>query len=328
MNFGVIGTNFISDSFVESLPFAASAATAVFSRKKTTGEAFAKRHGIPYVFDDPDAFLSSEHFDAVYVASPNFCHEEQSIRALAHGKHVLCEKPAAPSLAGFLRICEQAKKHGRVFMEAMRPLHDTFWQEIREMLPRIGAIRGGRLEFCQYSSRYGKHLAGEYTNTFDPSLSNAALLDIGIYPIAIAVWLFGAPRGVCGSSVMLDNGFEGAGDIVLDYGTHTLSIGYSKVSNSLLPSAILGEEGGITVDKLTFPTEACLRLRTGECITKKRATTDAPSNMHEEVIDFIRAVSRGDILPMQKECADALAIADSVRRKAGIRFPSDGEDLQ
>ena len=153
MTFGIVGTNFISDWFVSALPFANAQAVAVYSRKKETGEAFASRHGIALVFDDLDEFLASSAFDAVYIASPNFLHETQSVRALEAGKHVLVEKPAAPSLSAYLRMCRAAKKNGRVLMEAMRPVHDSLLKTVKENLFRIGRLRSAHLEFCQYSYR-------------------------------------------------------------------------------------------------------------------------------------------------------------------------------
>lgn len=326
MTFGIIGTNFISDWFISSLPFAKSEARAVYSRKKETGEIFAAKHGIPYVFDDLDAFLKSDAFDAVYVASPNFLHEAQSIRALNAGKHVLVEKPAAPSLAGYLRMCEAAKRNRRVLMEALRPVHDSLLKRVKENLFRIGRVRSAHLEFCQYSSRYDKYKRGEYTNAFDPALSNAAILDIGIYPIGTAAWLFGAPTRIKGESVLLPTGFEGAGEGVLHYGDFTVSVTYSKIADSVLPSYILGEAGGVTVDKLTLPTRAVFRLRTGEELTLTREETEAPNNMFEETLDFIRAVDDGVLLPMEASTATALSISDTLRRASGVVFPSDTGD--
>ena len=326
MTFGIIGTNFISDSFLAALPFADARAVSVYSRKRETGKAFAERHGIPYVFDDMEAFLSSDTFDAVYIASPNYCHEEQSTLALLHGKHVLCEKPIAPSHKAYLRMQAVAKKAGCVLMEAMRPHHDSFWKEIIKKLPLLGNIRGGQLDYCQYSSRYDRYKRGEYTNAFDPALSNAALLDIGIYPLAAAVMLFGAPQSVTGKSVLLPTGFEGAGTAVLDYGTHTVAVSYSKIADSVSPSVIIGEAGGITIDKMSSPTKACIRLRTGEEILLEKPETDAPSNMHEEVLAFSAAVKAGELLPCGDLSLAALTVMDELRMAAGVRFPSDKED--
>lgn len=326
MTFGIIGTNFISDSFLAALPFGGGRAVSVYSRKRETGEAFAARHGIPHVFDDLEAFLSSDTFEAVYIASPNMCHESQSILALTHGKHVLCEKPIAPSRAGYLRMRAVAERQGLVLMEAMRPYHDSLWHDIRAHLPMLGDIRGGVLDFCQYSSRYDRHKRGEYTNTFDPALSNAALLDIGIYPIAAAVMLFGAPLAVTGKSTRLSGGFEGAGTAVLDYATHTLAITYSKIANSVTPSVLIGELGGMTIDKISAPTKAHIRLRTGEEYLLEKPKTESPSNMHEEIIAFRTAIEAGTLFPSGDLTLAALAITDELRQAAGIRFPSDAED--
>ena len=325
MTFGIIGTNFISDWFVSALPYADARPTAVYSRKRETGDAFAKKHGIPLVFDSLDEFLASDAFEAVYVASPNFLHEEHTVRALKAGKHVLCEKPAAPSLAGYLRMCEVAREAGRTLMEAMRTVHDSLWARVKESLPEIGKIRSSHLEFCQYSSRYDRHLRGEYTNTFDPALSNAAILDIGIYPIEAAIYLFGAPKAVSGHAVLLENGFEGSGNALFAYDTHTVAISYSKVADSALPSAILGEKGSITVDKTVMPTRAVLRLRTGEETVFERDPSDSPNNMHEETRDFIRAVRAGELLPAYDITHAALSACDTLRRLSGVTFPSDGE---
>ena len=122
MKFGIIGTNFISDSFVAALPFTSATATAVYSRTEEKGRAFAEKNGIASVFTDMEAFLSSD-IDAVYIASPNFLHKEQTLLALSHGKHVLVEKPAAPSLAAWRRMREAASERGLVLMEWRRRRH-------------------------------------------------------------------------------------------------------------------------------------------------------------------------------------------------------------
>ena len=97
LKIGMIGTNFISDDFCEAASQVPGAELyAVCSRKQETGKAFADKHGIPRVYTDYDEFLDSG-LDAVYVASPNFAHCSQTLRALDHKKHVLCEKVMAVS---------------------------------------------------------------------------------------------------------------------------------------------------------------------------------------------------------------------------------------
>ena len=130
MKLGIIGTNFISDNLIEAArrvceisPF------AVLSRKEETGRAFAEKHGIPHVFTEMDAFLSSG-VDAVYVATPNVCHKEQARAALLRGIPVLLEKPMTLSLYDTEELFSIADATGAVLMEAMRPVHDPAWAAV------------------------------------------------------------------------------------------------------------------------------------------------------------------------------------------------------
>jgi len=204
------------------------------------------------------------------------------------------EKPAAPSANDFRRMREVSLRTGAVVMEAMRQGHDPLWQMIREALPKIGQVRHASFEFCQYSSRYDRHKAGEYTNTFDPAMCNSALRDIGIYPLYCLVMLFGAPKAVSGNSLFLPNGFEGCGELALSYGDFTASALYSKIYDSARPSAIFGEEGVMLIDKLSVPANARILYRDGREETVGTAEV-GNNNMVWEIRDFVVLVREGTV---------------------------------
>ncbi len=255
MNFLVIGTNFISDRFVNAAGLTRDVSvTAVYSRTAESGSAFAARHGIATVYTDLATALADRNIDAVYVASPTVCHAEHTVMSLEAGKHVLCEKLMGAELADFVKMRDCAEKSGKILLEAMRPVHDPFFDTVRESLPKLGKITHATLEFCQYSSRYDAFLAGKLTNAFDPKMKNTALADIGVYPLNVALMLFGEPSGVSAHSTFLHNGFEGEGSITLDYGELHVDIIYSKLRNSTSPSVIVGEHGTLTIDKMNAPT--------------------------------------------------------------------------
>ena len=323
MRFGIIGTNYISDRFLAALPFTRATASAVYSRKKETGEAFAEKHGIPLVFTSLEAFLTSDAFDAVYVASPNFLHKEHSIAALKAGKHVLCEKPIAPSLREFLEMKAAADQAGLALVEAMRPTFDSTWASIRERLPLIGKIRSVHLDYCQYSGRYDAFLAGTVLNAFNPALSNAALLDIGVYPVSVAARLFGMPRAVKSQSLFLSNGFEGGGSVLLSYDGFAAHISYSKVCDSATPSVIIGEGGSITVDRVSEPKEVFLTLRGESSTPIPWVKHGAPDNMFEEINAFCAFARARDTENTSEISRITLSVMDAVRKENGIRFPSD-----
>ena len=322
LKFGVIGTNFISHTFAEAAEASGEAEVfAVCSRKRETGILFADKHKIPHsrVYTSFEEF-SESGIDAVYVASPNKFHCEQSLFFLKRNIPVLCEKPAASDLDEYRLMRRTSEECGTVLMEGMRQAHDPAWRVIRGAIPEIGRIRHAAFEFCQYSSRYGKYLAGEKTNTFDPSLSNAAIMDIGVYPLHCLVMLFGEPLSASANSVFLDNGFEASGEVTLAYGGFTASALYSKVYDSPRPSAIFGEDGVILINKLSVPSEAIL-IRLGEEPEKLPVMPVVPNNMVWEIKDFAELVRIGKVGHDFADNTEAvMKILDKARAAAGIRF--------
>ena len=135
LKIGMIGTNFISDDFCEAAAQVPGAELfAVYSRKQETGDAFAAKHNIPRVYTDYDEFLDSG-LDAVYVASPNFAHCSQTLKALDRKKHVLCEKVMAVNEQEVRSMIDCARQNNVVLLEAMRPDFDPGRQCARTLIP-------------------------------------------------------------------------------------------------------------------------------------------------------------------------------------------------
>ncbi len=321
--FGMIGTNFISDTFVEACRLSGVCEPwSLYSRKTETGEAFAARHGIDKsrVFTDLES-LASSGIDAVYIASPNSLHCEQSLFFLERKIPVLCEKPAAPDEIDFSRMRSASEIGGTVLLEAMRQVHDPAWQTVREYIPRIGKIRGVSFEFCQYSSRYGKYLAGEHVNTFDPSFCNASMLDIGVYPITTIVDLFGKPDTVSCTSSFLDNGFEASGTVTMGYGDFVATATYSKVYDSARPSVISGEDGVILIDKISVPSRAELKMRGGKAEEIPLRSLVNGNNLTYELIDFIALVREGKVYHRYSNVTETtITVMDRARKCSGVKF--------
>ena len=173
INFAVIGTNFITDRFLEagsSVP--EFHLKAVYSRSMEKAEGYARRHGAERTFDSLDELAACADVDAVYVASPNCCHAPQSIQMMRAGKHVLVEKPAASNPDEFCRMKETAMENSVILLEAMRSVFSPGFSVLRENLHELGVIRRVSFQFCQYSSRYDKFKNGIIENAFKPEMSN------------------------------------------------------------------------------------------------------------------------------------------------------------
>lgn len=332
LKIGIIGTNFISSDFCEAAAFVPEAELyAVYSRKQETGDGFARKHGIPRVYTDYETFLDSG-LDAVYVASPNFVHCEQTLKALRCGKHVLCEKVMAVNETQVQAMIDCARKNGLILLEAMRPDFDPAYDLIEQTLPRLGRLSRATFEFCQYSSRYDRFLSGETVNAFNPELCNAAVMDIGVYCIHSLVRLFGMPEQIKALSAKLSNGFEGSGTVLLQYDGMTAEAIYSKTAVSVTPSVIQGEKGSLLIDYVSRPEALELRMRKGSRDTLAGGGiqilpfTPAKNNMIYEIREFIRLIENKEVNHKYLQYSlDAIRVIDEVRRQNGIVFPGENK---
>jgi len=119
----------------------------------------AKENGIA-AYDDYREMLSDESIEAVYIATPNYMHCEQALGAIEAGKHILCEKPLAPTIAECDRIVEAAEKSRRVFQVGLELRHSKFCRFIVEALS-AGEIGKVQMVWCK-----------EFRSPFYPGFEN------------------------------------------------------------------------------------------------------------------------------------------------------------
>ncbi|MFD1775379.1 Gfo/Idh/MocA family protein [Paenibacillus rhizophilus] len=325
IRFGVVGTNWITDRFLESgLENEDFLLTAVYSRSEEKGKAFAAKYAGASVYTDLEAMAASDEIDAVYIASPNSLHAEHALICISHGKHVLCEKPAATNAAELRRVIEAARSNNVLFMEAMKSTLVPNFGIIKENLYKIGQIRRYFASYCQYSSRYDAFLQGTVLNAFNPAFSNGALMDLGIYCLYPMVVLFGKPDTVKATGVMLSSGVDGEGSIVMRYGDMDAVVMYSKITESYLPVEIQGENGTMVIDKINQPYEVKIRYRDG--IVEELTLPQTYESMYYEAQEFIRLLQAGERESSVNSHANSLAAAEvmeDARRQIGLRYAAD-----
>ncbi len=316
LRFAVIGTNFISDRFVDAVSKTDGVCvSAVLSRTMAHADAFADKYGIENRFDNLMGALSLDCFDALYIATPNYTHKEIAIAALKAGKHVLCEKIIADSTADFLEMKAAAQAKGLVLLEAMRPDFDPAYDVLRAAMKKLGKIRRVSFEYDQYSSRYDAFRRGEVLPAFDSAIGNNALADIGIYPLHMALSLFGKPKDVLALPLTLSNGFHAAGSILMHTGDlqTTVSVTYSKITSSVTPSVIEGEDGALTFAPVNAPTFVTFTPRGGA--PEVLYSSDVSNNMIYEVAAFRDMVNgKRDASAFLTVTEETLQVYDEVKK--------------
>lgn len=324
IRFGIIGTNFISGKFVEALyEFEDCVIDSIYTRQKENVQKLNISLDDIQVFTDFECFAEAGSFDAVYVASPNVFHFEQSIALMKQGKHVLCEKPLASNEKQVQLMIDCAKEHQVVLLEAMRPLHHPTTQIIKQALKDIGPIHIAEIKYCQYSSRYDAFKAGHVSNAFNPEFSNGSVMDIGIYPIEMMLHLFGNPSFVHCFGKVLPGSIDGYGHLVADYPSMICSVSYSKISNNYTPSEIQGEKGSLLFDKVACASKVWIQWKdeTSTILYDQQNYNDLINEI-ECLVDAIN--KKNDLTYFQQISLNGLQITDAVRKQLGIAFSADG----
>ena len=180
---------------------------------------------------------ADDEIDAVYIASPNSLHAEQAIMMLRAGKHVLVEKPLGANAREVHDMAAEAAQADRILMEAYVSPWEPNIEGIGAGLRELGQLRRVVLVKDQYSSRYDRLKSGELPNAFNPEFAAGSLMDLGFYPVALSVLLFGTPSSVHASGLMLPSGVDGQGTVLLGYDGFEVACLHSKIAPTGLGSA-------------------------------------------------------------------------------------------
>nr|WP_309099933.1 Gfo/Idh/MocA family oxidoreductase [Fredinandcohnia onubensis] len=325
IRFGVIGTNWITDSFLEAANAIEDfSLTAVYSRTDERAKEFAHKHHAPNTFTSIEEMAQSDVVDAVYIASPTSFHASHAISLLKHRKHVLCEKPIASNTRELMEMIQAAKENKVLLMEALKSGFLPSYSSIREHLHKIGPVRRYFASYCQYSSRYDAYKEGTVLNAFKPEFSNGSLMDIGVYCIYPMVQLFGRPDSIKASGLMLGSGVDGEGGILAHYKNMEGTVMFSKITNSYIPSEIQGEKGSILIDKISEPEKVEIRYRDGR--VEDISNLPEHHTMYYETKEFIELIKNGSLestVNTYENSITVMEILDEARKQIGLVFPAD-----
>lgn len=201
------------------------------------------------VLDSYDALLADPEIDVIYVPLPNHMHAEWTLKALAAGKHVLCEKPITMHAAEFDQLIAARDAAGKLAAEGYMIVHHPQWQRVRDMVQN-GAI--GQL----------RHVTGAFSFDNRTDVNNirnkaetggGGLRDIGVYVFGSARYAMGCEPDEVTAQIEWENGFDTFADVQARFGDVTYS---AYVSIRMHPYQEMCFHGTTGLIRLTAPFNA------------------------------------------------------------------------
>ncbi|MEM8618319.1 MAG: Gfo/Idh/MocA family oxidoreductase [Actinomycetota bacterium] len=330
LRWGIAGTGGIAKDMVTALRTITDTHTietvAVGSRSSANAAAFAERHGIERAHGSYEALWADPDVDVIYVASPHSHHHPMTIAALDAGKHVVCEKAFSINAAEAREMTAAAERNDRFLMEAMWSWFMPAWHDIQRRVADgdIGDIITIDANFAiDVPDPDGRHRRID--------LAGGALLDLGIYPLALARFLLGEPNRVRALANLTDQGVDATLGAVLGFERSVAVLTTSLEATSDLTATIVGTDGRIDIDApFWFPQRYTLRRG----VQRRDNNPDVEPEHHvhpnrglaheaEHAIERIRAGERqSDIVTWEATIA-GMELMDEIRRQVGVIYPSE-----
>lgn len=214
--------------------------------------------------------------DLVYISLPNHLHEEWSIKALEQGKHVICEKPLALSVASANRMLEAADRNGVLLYENLMYLQHPQHKQVKAIIAsgRIGKVLSLRSEFA-----FPGPIIGDFR--LNPAMGGGAYHDMNRYPLSAALYFLegkmhrffqGNMESRAGLTVSLQaDSFTEAGE------TFSFLTAFGKPYRSYY--MISGERGFVKVER-AFTTPAELENRISLMADSRDESFNVPPTDH------------------------------------------------
>jgi len=245
LNWGLLSTAKINRALIK--PLNASKQTrllAVASRSISSAESYAREWNIPRAHGSYEALLADPEIDVIYNSLPNHLHAEWTIKALHAGKHVLCEKPFALTLAEVDAMSQAARETGKVLEEAFMYRHHAQTLKVKEIVDS-GIL--GKLQLIKGAFTFTLTREGDIRSKKETG--GGSIWDVGCYPISYARMIVGAdPVEVFGWQLTGEGGADESfiGQMRFEDGIHAqFDSGFKSPSRSMIE--IVGTDASLNI---------------------------------------------------------------------------------
>ncbi|MDD2980872.1 MAG: Gfo/Idh/MocA family oxidoreductase [Hespellia sp.] len=179
-----LGCGIIANQLAQAMEAKGRRLYSVANRTYDKAVAFAEKYEIQKVYDNMEDVFEDENVDIIYISTPHNTHINYLRKALAAGKHVLCEKSITLNDEELREAVALAEENHVILAEAMTIFHMPIYKKLNEII-KSGKL--GPLSLIQMN--FGSYKEYNMENRFfNPNLAGGAMLDIGVYALSFVRW--------------------------------------------------------------------------------------------------------------------------------------------
>jgi predicted dehydrogenase len=289
-----------------------------------TAQAFAAKHKIAKTYGSYEELCADPELDAIYVATPNPFHLEHAKLALANGKHVLLEKPAALNRRQLVEILDAAKAANRFLMEAMWSRFVPAQVSLKAAVAS-GEIGELNLVIAEYSEN--KTPRENYERMWQKRLGGGTLLDLGIYPLAFIQNFLGDPAEIKALGSVADTGVDQRliSSFAFESGALAQLATFMTVAGASTAS-LLGSKGRIEIDYPIYGQFKYTVYDIDRNPVRVYDDTIVGSGRQFQLVAAEQSIAAGKLENPSMTWANSLGIAssmDEMRRQVGVSYDVD-----
>ena len=323
INFGILGPGKIANRFADAFKYVPEAKVyAIASRDGQKAKEFAAAHNAEKFYSTYEEMLTDPLVDVIYIATPHPFHHEQTLLCLRQGKPVLCEKPLALNHRQASEMIAASQKKNVFFMEAM---WSRFFPTTHKMLELIQSGAIGEIKFFHADFGFAAPINLD-NRVYNLALGGGAQLDVGVYPMFLALLALGKPDEIKAFSQLASTGADATTSALFKYKSGAIAEIFSSiVTDSPKEAHIMGTLGRITIQAPWHKSEKIsLRLNSGETI--EFAYPHSGNGFEFQIREVVRCLNErkteSDLMPLNLSLMMA-EVSDEIRKQGGIMYPGE-----
>ena len=315
-----LGTGVIANELAQALEALGGKLYSVANRTYDKGVAFAEKYGIEKVYKEIDQVFEDPEVDIIYISTPHNTHINFLRKALAAGKHVLCEKSITLNSEELAEAIQLAEENHVKLAEAMTIFHMPIYRKLSEIVEsgKLGPLKVIQMNFGSYK---------EYDMTnrfFNRNLAGGALLDIGVYALSFVRWFMTSqPTEMVSQVKLAPTGVDEQAGILLtnaegEMATVTLSLHAKQPKRG----TIAYDKGYIELYEYPRGQKAVITYTEdgSQEIIKAGETAKA---LQYEVLDMEAAVAGENDYTYLNYSRDVMDLMTQLRKDWGLTYPEE-----